>query len=530
MTKLLPSLLAALGLLLIDLPHHAVAQTAPVKQWDKTFGGILWDNLISVQQNNDGSYILGGYSYSPLGGDKTPQGKGEGDYWLVKLDANGTKQWDLSYGGRYHDRLITMQKTADGGYILGGYSVSPVSADKTQPSHGDNDYWVVKVDANGTKQWDKTFGTRSDDLLSSLQQTRDGGYILAGASDSNIDGDKTQPSQGSTDYWIIKLDANGDKEWDKTFGGVLWDNSPYVQQTADGSYILGGTSGSSVSGDKTQPARGFSNYWVIKLDATGSKQWDKTYGGNNNDKLKSLLLTRDGGYLLAGDSDSGIRGDKTQASRGKIDYWVVKVDANGAKEWDKTVGGNNDDKLNSVQQTVDGGYILAGDSDSGIGGDKIQASQGGTDYWVVKLDATGRKQWDGTYGGSKDEVWANVRQTQDESYILTGSSISGISGDKTQANQGFEDYWVVKLGPAPAPLAISSATPMAYLTAYPNPTTSIFTLRGPLGTSYQLLNRLGQVVRTGRVSTQPLDVQALPAGLYLLRNEISGCTTKLIKE
>jgi len=101
------------------------------------------------------------------------------------------------------------------------------------------------------------------------------------------------------------------KQWDKTFGGILWDNSPYVQQTADGSYILGGSSGSSVSGDKTQPARGFSNYWVIKLDATGSKQWDKTYGGNNNDKLKSLLLTRDGGYLLAGDSDSGIRGDKT---------------------------------------------------------------------------------------------------------------------------------------------------------------------------------------------------------------------------
>jgi len=127
-------------------------------------------------------------------------------------------------------------------------------------------------------------------------------------------------------------------------------------------------------------------------------------------------------------------------------------------------------------------------------------------------------------------VWANVRQTHDESYILTGSSISGISGDKTQANQGFEDYWVVKLGPAPAPLAISSATPMALLTAYPNPTTSTFTLRGPLGTPYQLLNQLGQVVRSGKVCTQPLDVQTLPAGLYLLRDQISGRTSKLVKE
>lgn len=196
--------------------------------------------------------------------------------------------------------------------------------------------------------------------------------------------------------------------------------------------------------------------------------------------------------------------------------------------WDHTFGGNQSEAITSLQQTTDGGYILGGSSTSDISGDKTQPSRGGSDFWVVKLDATGTKLWDRTLGGNSYEALNALHQTRDGGYVLGGGSISPSSGDKTQASQGFNDFWLVKLGPSP--LATVRDTPPAGLGVFPNPTLTTFTLRGPTGTPYQLLNQLGQVVHTGRVSSQPVDVQALPAGLYLLRDQTSGRTSKLVKK
>jgi hypothetical protein len=198
------------------------------------------------------------------------------------------------------------------------------------------------------------------------------------------------------------------------------------------------------------------------------------------------------------------------------------------KQWDKTFGGSTWDQLRSAEQTSDGGYILGGESSSLLSGDKTQASQGLDDYWVVKVDANGSKQWDKTFGGSSGDALNSLQQTRDGGFMLAGHSTSSLSGDKTQLGQGGYDYWLVKLGAAP--LATSSAISAMPLLASPNPTTSSFTLHGPAGTPYHLLNQLGQVVRTGKVSAQPLDVHALPAGLYLLRDATSGRTSKLVKE
>ena len=429
------------------------SQAPPGIQWQQSFGGGGSEFGTVVRQTSDGGYVVGGYSESAASGNKTSAGFGLGDYWVVKLDANGSNQWDRSFGGSDSDVLNSLQQTSDGGYILGGWSVSDVSGNKTSANFGGEDYWLVKLDANGIKQWDKSFGGSSNDVLSSLQQTTDGGYILGGSSYSGISGNKTSAGFGDRDYWVVKVDANGDKQWDKSFGGTNYDRLLCIQQTADGGYIVGGYSRSGASGNKTSVAFGADDYWVMKLDANGNKEWDKSFGGSNPDLLFCLQQTSDGGYVLGGLSSSAPSGNKTSAGFGLDDYWVVKLDLNGNKQWDRSFGGTNDDWLNSLQQTVDGGYILGGYSASGVSGNKTGANFGGEDYWLVKLDSTGNKQWDKSFGGTGDDELFGLQQTSDGAYILAGASYSATSGNKASPGFGDEDYWVIKLAP---PLRIKS--------------------------------------------------------------------------
>lgn len=419
--------------------------TAPTKKWDVTYGGSNYDPLTVTQQTTDGGYIMGGYSLSGISGDKTQASQGVGDYWIVKTDHSGIKQWDATFGGIGTDYLSSLQQTDDGGFILGGYSNSGISGDKTQLNQGEYDYWIVKTDANGVKQWDATFGGSSNDQLTEICITDEGGFMLGGYSNSNISGDKSQTSQGYADYWIVKTDANGVKQWDARFGGNKDDLLYSLQQTADGGYILGGSSFSGLSGDKTQESQGARDYWTVRTDANGIKQWDARFGGGSDDYLLSLQQTIDGGYILGGYSYSGFGGDKTQLSQGGYDYWIVKADANGIKQWDKRFGGSGWDFLYSLWQTADEGYILGGFSDSEISGDKTQASQGYDDYWIVKTDANGAKQWDARFGGSMDDKLISLGQISDGGYVLGGMSQSGMSGDKTQVSQGDFDYWLVKV-------------------------------------------------------------------------------------
>jgi len=354
-------------------------------------------------------------------------------------------EWQNTIGGNYYDQLNSIQQTSDGGYILGGWSNSGVSGDKTENSQGANDYWVVKLDPIGYIQWQNTIGGGSYDYLTSIQQTTDGGYILGGMSQSDVSGDKTEICQGDFDYWVVKLDASGNIQWQNTIGGNSWDELESLEQTTDGGYILGGYSYSDISGDKTENCQGNHDYWVVKLDASGNIQWQNTIGGNLDDLLYSVQQTSDGGYILGGASGSGFSGDKTESSQGYFDYWVVKLYTTGNIQWQNTIGGGSLDHLNSIQQTSDGGYILGGVSISDISGDKTENSQGANDYWVVKLDASGNIQWQNIIGGNSGDYLTSIQQTTDGKYILGGYSESNISGDKTESSQGNFDYWVVKL-------------------------------------------------------------------------------------
>ncbi|QMU27336.1 InlB B-repeat-containing protein [Adhaeribacter radiodurans] len=426
-----------------------VAEAQISIKWDKAFGGSNDDVLQYQQQTSDGGYILGGTSNSPVTGNKSADSKGQEDYWIVKVDANGSKQWDKTYGGSKKDYFQYLQPTSDGGYILGGYSNSPVSGDKSVVASAEFDYWIVKVDALGNKQWDKSFGGIYDDFLVSVQQTSDKGYILGGTSGSPATGrfgmNKLIGSKGEKDYWVVKLDANGKKEWDKTIGGKSFDFLRTVKQTNDNGYILGGYSYSPSSVNKSGANKGFADYWIVKLNSRGLIMWNKTIGGSGEDVLQCLELTKDGGFILGGTSSSPVSGNKTQASKGETDYWLVKVNEQGRVVWDKTIGGNNKDNLRSIKQTSDGGFILGGFSTSGVSGNKTESSNKDVDFWVVKVNSSGAVTWDKTIGGSKEDGLQSVQQISNGEYILGGYSQSSVTKDRTAASKGSYDFWLISI-------------------------------------------------------------------------------------
>ncbi|MFC5270882.1 T9SS type A sorting domain-containing protein [Adhaeribacter terreus] len=457
----------------------AFAQTAPAKIWDKTFGSTDIDHLYAGQQTKDGGYIIGGGSNSGIGGDKSqPHIGGNSDFWIVKMDRFGNKQWDKTYGSLDSEGIWCIKQTKDGGYIIGGSTHDlPISGDKTQSGYGLEDYWILKLDSNGIKQWDRTYGGAHDDHFRSLGQTSDGGYILSGVSNSGIGGSKSQPNKGNLttwDYWVIKTDANGNKLWDKTIGGTGNEVFKELAVTADGGSILGGYSKSGMSGDKSQPAKGNYDCWIVKLDSLGSKQWDKTYGGTNNDFLWRIKQTSAGNYIVGAYSNSDANGDKSQPSKGAEDLWLLKLDPIGNKIWDKTYGTSLYDGIGDFVEDPTGGYLVSGYTVSGINGDKSQAAMGGADIWILKLDINGVKIWDQTYGGTDNDWPTDIYVESNGSFLIAGESMSGLSGDKSQACWGVTDQWVIKVGESPNGINESLLT---QISLYPNPNQGKFILK-----------------------------------------------------
>ncbi len=299
-------------------------------------------------------------------------------------------------------------------------------------------------------RWQKGFGGAADEWLQAVQETSDGGFVVVGTSESGVSGNKTSLGHGSSDYWVLRLNADGDELWENSFGGsgqeIVWS----VQPTSDGGYVVGGSSSSEVSGNKTSVNHGGRDYWVVKLNSSGEKIWDKSFGGSGDDELRMIRQTSDGGYLLGGDAWSGVSGNKTNAGFGNSDYWLVKLNEEGNKIWEKSYGGDSGDSLYVIQPTTDGGYILGGWSFSGVSGNKTSGNFGSYDYWVVKLDANGEMVWDRAFGGNDADYLWSVQPLSDGNYLLGGASQSYPSGNKT--SPGFAgpfgtgpDYWVVKL-------------------------------------------------------------------------------------
>jgi len=431
------------------IPTNLLAQAI---QWQNTIGGSNGDFLLTAKQTSDGGYVLGGTSSSDVSGDKTENSKGLSDYWLIKLDAAGNIQWQHTIGGSEEDKLYSINLTMDGGFILGGISNSNISGDKTENCFGWLDYWIVKTDSLGNIQWQKTIGGTFGDLLTCVKQTPDSGYILGGHSFSNISGNKSEnnwdPSLNTADYWIVKTDSVGNIEWQNTIGGNYDEQLSSIELTDDGGYVLGGDSWSDLSGDKTEGpvgSPGSIDYWIIKLNASGNIIWQNTIGANASEDLETLSKTLDGGFILGGSTGADSSGDKTENGFGNYDYWIVKINGNGIVQWDKTYGGDSTDWLNSIAQSADSGYIISGVSMSDISGYKNEISIGEYDYWLLKTDATGNIQWQNTIGGNEMDWLGSAFQTSDGGYLIEGFSSSNMTGDKGENCLGQDDIWILKL-------------------------------------------------------------------------------------
>jgi len=351
----------------------------PAVQWQKTLGTSRSDVGYSIRQTSDDGYIIAGTTYS--------FGAGWLDVYLIKTDSAGNLQWQETFGGNDFDWGYSVQQTSDGGYVITG----------TTCSFGDplGDVYLIKTDPNGNLLWQKTFGGSSDDYGSSVQQTSDDGYIIAGATGSFGD--------PIGDVYLIKTDPNGNTLWQNTFGGSGAEYGYSVQQTSDGGYIIAGRTYSF--GAK------YIDVYLIKTNSAGNLLWQKTFGGNSKDEGYSVQQTTDGGFIIAGMSYSNARGP---------DIYLIKTDPNGNQEWQKTFGGSYTDLGFSVQQTSDGGFIIAGWTYS------FGAVE--EDVYLIKTDSAGNFLWQKTFGGSKGDGAYSVQKTSDGGYIIAGVTESFGAG------------------------------------------------------------------------------------------------------
>jgi hypothetical protein len=336
-------------------------------KWKKCIGGYYNEYMTAIQPTKDGGYITAGHTYSTDGNVSGNHGNFDG--WVVKFDASGNIKWRKCYGGSDDDFIEWIIQTSDGGYLFAGDTVS-TDGDITS-QHGGYDGWAVKLDANGKIQWKKELGSAGNELLASVLQTSDGGYLFTGAT---MDSDFMYK-----DAWIVKLTAKGDTSWQKNYGGSGVDLLHTVVPAYDGSFVLTGYTESkngNVSGN-----HGGMDMWVVKISSSGALKWSKCYGGSGTDFSNFIDRTLDGGFILAGTTAS--KNGSISGAKGSNDVWLAKLSSTGAIQWKKNYGGKKEDDACSVMQTKDGGYIATGMSYGGDG--DFKTNKGNADVFVMKL-------------------------------------------------------------------------------------------------------------------------------------------------
>jgi len=472
------SALATAALAAILLPAFLHAQVT----FQRTYGGTDDDYGYSVRQTADGGCIIVGYTNS--------FGAGADDVYLIRTDAEGDTLWTRTYGGADYDDGHQVQQTTDGGYIVAAVTCS----------FGVGVY-LIKTDSNGDTLWTRTFGGAGNDSAHSVQQTTDSGYVIAGVTDSY--------GAGDDDVYLIKTNVAGDTLWTRTFGGMLEDWGNSVQQTADGGYIIAGYTASF--------GAGLGDVYLIRTDPSGDTLWTRTFGGAEDDSACSVQQTADGGYIIAGCTRS--------FGAGRIDVYLIRTDAEGDTLWTRTYGGTGWDLGYSVQQTADGGYIIAGETDS--------RGAGQNDVYLIKTDAAGDTLWTRTFGGTREDWGCSAQQTADGGYIIAGYTWSFGAG------QG--DVYLIKTD-ADGHVAVAESKPTPprsstlVLASEPNPCRGATTIRTSYivpRSSLSVYDAQGCLVHSvlgiGN-SSFPLDLRALPSGAYFLRLDAAGerATTRVV--
>ena len=378
-------------------------------QWLKNGEAVPNQNAKTLNiQNYDPQYIDGIYSlkvFNEFGSVETKK-------FMIGISI--TTEWEKTFDNTIADVIPTPDK----GWLVGG----SIYSNETSK------LFISKIDSDGKSLWSKTFSGEGHDTMAGISPSPDGGYLILASSSSNSSIDKSEDSRGAIDYWLIKIDALGNKLWDKTYGGKLDDEAIFISPAHESGYLLGGRSHSSKSHEKSEDNIKSSDhlnnngsftsdviepdldeeeyfedylgydYWVIRINEDGDIIWDRTLGSSGDDWINSIALSKDGGYVITGDSDGPADGNKTQEHIGGIwDFWIIKIDQNGNSVWDITLGGEADDEW-PVINAVEDGFVAIGTSDSDISGDVTSGKIGGRDLWIIKVDENGEKIWDRKFG------------------------------------------------------------------------------------------------------------------------------------
>ena len=404
-----------------------------------TLGGSKNESAQAIINTTDGGYAILGHAQS-MDGDVTTKSNESYDYWLLKYDATNQLEWQKTYGGSADDRGADLIQTSDGGYVIVGKSKS--NDFEVSENAGFDDFWVVKLDSNGSVYWENSFGFAGSDVPYSIIQTNDDGYLLTGVLDvsaSNGQGDRNSilSRHAGGDYWVIKLNSNGVKQWSNYYGGSFTDTAYDAIQTEDDGYIIVGSSDSN-DVDITNN-KGTYDFWIIKISATGNLVWEKSFGGSEIDEAHAINKSADGNYLIAGDTRSSDL-DISQ-NNGAADLWVIKITPEGTLLWEKTLGGSSFDVGRSVSKTQDNGFIISGSSRSTNA--SFSSNKGQNDAWVIKLNSGGDLEWQKTICGSEVDFFYDTVELNDQTVVAVGDSNS--SNEDIYENKGFTDLLILKL-------------------------------------------------------------------------------------
>ncbi|MBU0507227.1 T9SS type A sorting domain-containing protein [bacterium] len=471
-------------LLVCVLTVLAFAQP-PDSLWSRSFGGDMGEICWSILPAADGGFLMAGWTES--------YGAGDNDFWLLKTDANGDSLWSHAYGSEAEDLGFAMCPAGDGGFLLAGYTSVA----------GSPDFWIVKVDADGTPLWDHRYGGALDDRCWDVQPTTDGGYVLAGWTSSFGAG-------GGGDFWLLKINSEGDSLWSRTFGGSNIDYCYSVKQTTDGGFVLAGYTSSFGALNH--------DFWLVKTDANGDSLWSRTFGGPDQEDGRAVVQTSDGGYLITGWGQL--------LTPGNTNFIAIRTDANGDSLWGRVYGGELSDFCNTVIPVMGGGYVLAGRSYS--------FSNGLYDIWLLRISEDGDSLWSTHWGGADADNCISVVQLADASFVLGGTTF--ITGAGLQ-------HYILKTTPDPLPAGdFRSFQPQTFaLSVYPNPfnpSTTIFfdfprATRARLcvfDVTGRLITTLADEHFTAGSHALSFDGSALPSGIYFaqLRTENHHQTAKLV--
>ncbi|WP_422090112.1 hypothetical protein [Tenacibaculum ovolyticum] len=410
----------------------------PTLDFVKTLGGTKNEVARSVVQTSDNGYVVLGFTQSIDGDILTTKTNVQYDYWVLKFDKNDKLLWQNTYGGSKDEKAYQIIKTNDSGFAIIGYNKS--NDGDLNANEGFEDIWILKLNANGDILWKTNTGFSGTDKGLSIIQTNDNGFFVGSLLDVTASGGLGNARSAARrhaggDYWGIKLNSSGNIEWRKYFGGTNTETCYGITETSDGYLMIGASDSVDVD---IKNNKGSYDFWIVKIDKSGTLLWEKSFGGSEIDEARAITPTNDGNFIIIGDTRS--ENKDVSKNNGGADLWVIKINTDGNLIWEKNYGGSSFDVGRSVHKTLDGGFLISGSSRSS---DNELTNKGQNDAWILKIDNNGNQQWQQTVGGTEIDFCYDAIELANGTIIAVGESSS--NNQDITANKGFSDLLIIKL-------------------------------------------------------------------------------------